>query len=67
MTVEVVLDGERLVVRRGTDTVQLAPVFPDGFSSGAGWVVVRRDASGRIVGFSVNQDRIWDLRFTRQP
>ena len=67
MTVEVVLDGERLVVRRGTDTVQLAPVFPDGFSSGVGWVVVRRDASGRIVGFSVNQDRIWDLRFTRQP
>jgi hypothetical protein len=67
MTVEVVLVGDRLVVRRGTDTVQLAPVFPDGFSSGVGWVVVRRDASGRIVGFSVNQDRIWDLRFTRQP
>ena len=24
-------------------------------------------AAGRVTGFSVNQDRVWDLRFTRQP
>jgi CubicO group peptidase (beta-lactamase class C family) len=63
-----VLEGDRLVVKRDPATAMpLTPVFPDGFSSPGGWVVVRRDASGRVTGFSVNQDRVWDLRFTRQP
>jgi CubicO group peptidase (beta-lactamase class C family) len=68
MTVNVVLEGDRLVVKREPATpVPLTPVFPDGFQSGAGWVIVRRDASGRVTGLSVNQDRVWDLRFMRQP
>ena len=68
LTVNLTLDGDRLVVNRGpAGTLPLNPVFPDGFQSGAGWVVVRRDAAGRVTGFSVNQDRVWDLRFTRQP
>ena len=50
----------------GASTPVLIPVFPDGFRSGAGWVLVRRDASGRVIGLSVNQDRVWDLRFVRQ-
>jgi hypothetical protein len=67
-TVNVILDGERLVVRRDPATpVPLTPVFPDGFSSAGGWIIVRRDASGRAIGFSVNQDRVWDLRFARLP
>lgn len=65
---DVVLEGDRLVVKREPATpVPLTPVFPDGFSSPGGWVVVRRDASGRVTGFSVNQERVWDLRFARQP
>jgi hypothetical protein len=44
----------------------LTPVFPDGFSSPLGWIVFHRDASGRPTGLSVSQDRVWDLRFTRQ-
>lgn len=68
LTVNVAVDGDRLVVNRGpAGTMQLTPVFPDGFQSGAGWVVIRRDDSGRVTGFSVNQERVWDLRFTRQP
>ncbi|MGH9241074.1 MAG: serine hydrolase domain-containing protein [Vicinamibacterales bacterium] len=68
LTVNLALDGDRLVVNRGpAGTLQLNPVFPDGFQSGAGWVVVRRDGSGRVTGFSVNQDRVWDLRFDRLP
>ena len=67
VTVNVTMDGDRLVVRRPDVTLVLIPVFPDGFQSGAGWVIVRRDASGRVTGLSVNQDRVWDLRFTRQP
>jgi len=60
------LDGDRLVVKRPEGTVTLSPVFPDGFQTGLGWVIVRRDASGRVIGLSVNQERVWDLRFTRQ-
>ena len=66
-TVTVALDGGRLVIQRGPQgTIALTPVFPDGFSSGLGWIVVRRDGAGKVSGFSVNQDRVWDLRFARQ-
>ena len=67
LTVQVTMDGDRLIVRRPGVTLVLIPVFPDGFQSGAGWVLVRRDAAGRVIGMSVNQERVWDLRFTRQP
>jgi hypothetical protein len=43
----------------------LTPVFPDGFSFGPNWVLMRRDTSGRVIGLSVNQERVWDLRFAR--
>ena len=66
-TVSLALDGDRLVVTgRAGAPVALNPVFPDGFSSAGGWIVIRRDTSGRVVGFSVNQDRVWDLRFARE-
>jgi cell envelope opacity-associated protein A len=42
-------------------------VFLDGFSFAQGWLVVRRDNSGRVTGFSVDQPGVWDLRFSRQP
>ena len=65
---DVALEGDRLLANRHPATpIPLTPVFPDGFSSPGGWILVRRDASGRVIGFSVNQDRVWDLRFTRQP
>ena len=67
-TLNVALQGDGLVIRRRPDTVvPLTPVFPDGFWSPAGWIVFHRDNTGRAAGLSVNQDRVWDLRFTRQP
>jgi CubicO group peptidase (beta-lactamase class C family) len=65
-TLQLTLDGDRLIVRRPEGILVLIPRFPDGFQTGAGWVILRRDASGRVVGLSVNQERVWDLRFTRR-
>ena len=39
---------------------------PDTFSSPLGRVVFRRDASGRVTGLRISQDRVWDLAFVRQ-
>ena len=67
-SVDLVVDGDRLMVKRETAApVPLTSVFPDGFSSPVGWILMRRDSSGRVTGLSVNGDRVWDLRFTRQP
>jgi CubicO group peptidase (beta-lactamase class C family) len=68
-TITAAIDGDRLVLRRSPDfTAALNPVYPDGFfSNSLGWVVFRRDGSGRPVSVSISQDRMWDLPFTRQP
>ena len=66
LAVNVTLEGERLAINRGpAGAITLTPVFPDGFSSGPNWVLVRRDTAGRVIGLSVNQERVWDLRFDR--
>jgi CubicO group peptidase (beta-lactamase class C family) len=66
-TLNVVVDGDRLLIQRRPDsTFELKPVYTDGFSSALGWVTFRRDASGRVIGLSVSQDRVWDLRFTKE-
>jgi CubicO group peptidase (beta-lactamase class C family) len=68
VTVSLALEGDRLLMRRGPGRVEtLTPVFSDGFSFAQGWLVVRRDSSGRVTGFSVDQEGVWDLRFSRQP
>jgi CubicO group peptidase (beta-lactamase class C family) len=61
------VEDNRLVIRRRPDLVsRLTPVYADAFT-GLGWVIFSRDASGRIVGLGVNQDRVWNLRFTKVP
>jgi CubicO group peptidase (beta-lactamase class C family) len=66
LTLSVTLDGERLAINRGpAGVIRLTPVFPDGFSFGSNWLLIRRDNPGRVVGLSVNQERVWDLRFAR--
>ncbi len=68
VTVSLALEGDRLLMRRGPGHVDaLTPVFPGGFSFAQGYLVVRRDTSGRVTGFSVDQEGVWDLRFSRQP
>jgi CubicO group peptidase (beta-lactamase class C family) len=67
-TLTVQIEDARLVIKRRPDTtIALTPVYADGFSSALGWIVFRRDAAGRIVSLSVNQDRVWDLTFARAP
>ncbi len=63
------VDGDALVVKRRPDTVlKLTPVYADAFTAPQlGLVIVRRDANGRATGLSVVEDRVWDLRFRRQP
>jgi CubicO group peptidase (beta-lactamase class C family) len=65
-TLNVVLNGDKVSIQRRPDaTFELKPVYADGFTSALGWVTFRRDASGHVAGLSVSQDRVWDLRFTR--
>ncbi len=67
-TVIIAVSGERLVVERRPDSIlPLRPVHADAFSSPLGWVTFHRDASRRVVALSISQDRVWDLRFARQP
>jgi CubicO group peptidase (beta-lactamase class C family) len=67
-SLEVALDGDRLVVRRRPDfEAPLNPVWSNGFfSPPLGWVIFARDAAGRVISMSINQDRAWDVRFSRQ-
>ena len=67
-TLQAAVEGDRLVITRRPNLVTpLTPVYADAFTGGLGWVVFRRDAAGRVVGLSLAQERLWDLRFTRQP
>jgi hypothetical protein len=67
-TVSVALQGDSLVIKRRPDTtLQLTPVYADAFNAPQlGLVIFRREA-GRVTALSVVQDRVWDLRFARQP
>ena len=65
--VTVSLDGDALVIRSRPDTSRrLTPLYADAFSGSGGTVIFRRDPQGRVQGFSLVQDRVWDLRFTRR-
>ena len=68
-TLTVALEGDALVARRRPDaTLKLTPVYTGAFTAPQlGLVIFRRDASGRVTQLSVAQDRVWDLRFARQP
>ena len=67
-TMDVALDGDRLVVRRRPDFEgPLVPVWSNGFfSPPLGWIIFARDAAGQVISMSINQDRAWDVRFSRQ-
>jgi CubicO group peptidase (beta-lactamase class C family) len=67
-TLTVAVEGNSLVVKRRPDTViKLTPVHADAFSGGSlGLVIFHRDSGGRVNALSVIQDRVWDLRFSRQ-
>jgi len=62
-----VQNGRLALKRRPDTTIVLTPLYADAFSAGGlGTVVFRRNAANAIVALSVSQDRVWDLRFSRQ-
>jgi CubicO group peptidase (beta-lactamase class C family) len=63
----VAISGDSLVIKRRPDTtLKLKPVYTDAFDAPQlGFVKFRRDG-GRVTGFTVVQDRVWDLRFVRE-
>jgi hypothetical protein len=62
------MDGDRLVLKRRPDTtIALEPIGPDTFRGSIGTVTFRRGASGAVEALSIRQDRVWDLRFVKQP
>jgi hypothetical protein len=62
-----VRDGVLELTRRPDSTIRLTPLYTDAFNSPLGTIIFRRDAAGRPIEFSVVHDRVWDLRFRRQP
>ena len=61
------VDQGSLVLRRRPDTViKLTAIGPDKFRGSIGTVTFMRNASGAVDSLSVNQDRVWDLRFTKK-
>ena len=66
-TLTAAIEGSSLVIRRRPDTTRtLTPVYRDAFTAPQLGLVIFRRADGRVTGLSVVQDRVWDLRFTRQ-
>jgi CubicO group peptidase (beta-lactamase class C family) len=66
-TMTAAVEGQSLVLKRRPDSViRLTPVYVDAFDAPIGFVRFHRDGAGRVTGLSINQDRVWDLRFSRQ-
>ena len=59
-----VQDGTLVLKRRPDTIIRLAVVYADGFR-GLGFIRFHRDSGGKVTGFSVSQDRVWDLRFVK--
>jgi len=63
----VAISGESLVIQRRPDTtLKLTPVYADAFVAPQLGLVAFRRSGGRVTALSVSQDRVWDLRFSRQ-
>ena len=67
VSLRVVVEGGKLMVLRRPDTkLPLTANYADGFDSDLGQIRFLRDARGRVNELSVSEDRVWDLRFTKQ-
>jgi CubicO group peptidase (beta-lactamase class C family) len=65
-TLSLTVENGGLVARRRPATVlTLTPVSRDVFDAGIGRIRFIRDAAGRVIQLSVQQPRVFDLRFDR--
>lgn len=60
-----VVNGALVLRQRPDRVVALTPVYEDAFTSSLGTVRFLRDADGRATAFTLSQDRVWSMRFTR--
>jgi len=59
--------ADGLVLKRRPDAViKLTAIGPDKFRGSIGTVTFIRNASGAVEALTVNQDRVWDLRFYKK-
>jgi CubicO group peptidase (beta-lactamase class C family) len=61
-----VVDGELTLKRRPAWVTTLRPQAEDTFASGVGTIRFIRDVSGAVTQLSVQQARVYDLRFDRR-
>jgi CubicO group peptidase (beta-lactamase class C family) len=67
VTLTAVVEKDQLVLRRRPgDTIRLRPRGPDTYVGAIGTVTFLRNAAGAVVGLSLRQERVWDLRFERR-
>ena len=66
VTFEIVVDSGRLVLRqRPAETLQLTPLYIDGFRAQGQTIRFMRDGSGRVSGLRIFAGRARDVRFER--
>ena len=68
VTLTALIDKGRLALRRRPGVlIELQQTGRDTFrGQQLGTVTFRRNSAGAVEGLSINQDRVWDLRFVRQ-
>jgi CubicO group peptidase (beta-lactamase class C family) len=66
MLIAAVDQGGLALKRRPDSVIRLTAIGPDKFRGSIGTVTFIRNAAGTVEGLSVNQDRVWDLRFTKR-
>lgn len=59
-------ESGKLTLHRRPDAVyELKPTYADAFQCSLGSVRFLRGAEGKVIGMSIGEPRVWDLRFTR--
>ena len=67
VTLRVTLENGNLVLHRRPDSsFPLKPTYADAFDSDLGNIHFLRDATGKVVAFSLGEGRVWNLQFKRQ-
>lgn len=59
-------EGVLVLLQRPDRVIRLTPSYEGAFTGALGTVVFRKDGANLVTGFSVSQERVWDLRFTRE-
>ena len=60
-------DGTLELTQRPATVYRLTPLYADAFESELATIIFRRNDAGEVNALSVVQDRVWDIRFLRQP